>query len=184
MKEILVIDIETTGFLKQGGSIVEVGMVALDLDTGRKKIVYDSMMREKGIGPKTVARSWIVQNGYIAPDEILTAPPFDSQKAAMQQVLDRYALGATAYNRNFDFDFLESRGLRIRKKLPCPMLLSTPVCKLPKRSGGYKWPKVEEAWEHFFGPHTGYIEQHLGADDAFHEADIVYALYKQGHYRL
>ena len=34
MKKILILDIETTGFLNQGGSIVEIGIVELNLDTG------------------------------------------------------------------------------------------------------------------------------------------------------
>ncbi len=35
MKEIAVIDIETSGFQKQGGLIVEIGIVALNLKTGK-----------------------------------------------------------------------------------------------------------------------------------------------------
>lgn len=32
MEKILIIDIETTGFLKQNGKIVEIGIVELDLE--------------------------------------------------------------------------------------------------------------------------------------------------------
>ena len=65
------------------------------------------------------------------------------------------------------------------------MLLATDVCKLPSRNGkpGYKWPSVEEAWKHFF-PNTKYVEAHRGADDAKHEALIVYELYKMGLFRI
>ena len=61
------------------------------------------------------------------------------------------------------------------------MLLSTNICKLPNQNNkaGYKWPKVEEAWKHFY-PEIEYVELHRGADDAFHEADIVFALHKLG----
>ncbi len=61
------------------------------------------------------------------------------------------------------------------------MLVSTPICKCPNKNGrgGYKWPKVEEAYKHFF-PESEYVELHRGADDAFHEADIVYELHKLG----
>ena len=62
------------------------------------------------------------------------------------------------------------------------MKLSTDICKIPS-SRGYKWPKVQEAWEHFFGD-TGYIETHRGADDAFHDADIVMELYKLGVFKV
>ena len=61
------------------------------------------------------------------------------------------------------------------------MHLATELCKLPNKNGysNYKWPSVEEAWKHFF-PNVPYVEQHRGADDAKHEALIVYELYKMG----
>lgn len=62
------------------------------------------------------------------------------------------------------------------------MKLSTNICQLPGNRG-FKWPKVPEAYEFFFGK-TGYIESHRGADDAFHEADIVYELFKRGVFKI
>ena len=65
------------------------------------------------------------------------------------------------------------------------MIAATPLVNLPPNPGRStpKWPKVEEAWEHFF-PDVAYIEQHRGADDAVHEAKIVYELYKIGVFTL
>lgn len=101
-----------------------------------------------------------------------------------KKILDDYTLGATAFNNDFDFGFLESRGFIFPKKLACPMKLSTDICKIPHTSGiGFKWPKVQEAWDFFFG-NTGYIETHRGADDAFHEASIVYELYKMDVFKI
>ena len=37
MEKILILDIETTGFLQEGGKIVEVGIVELDLSNGKSK---------------------------------------------------------------------------------------------------------------------------------------------------
>ena len=62
------------------------------------------------------------------------------------------------------------------------MQLSTNICKIPSPRV-FKWPKVEEAHKHFFGD-IGYVEQHRGADDAYHEADIVYELFKMGVFQL
>jgi DNA polymerase-3 subunit epsilon len=98
-------------------------------------------------------------------------------------MIDRHQDGATAFNRKFDFDFLQSRGIQIPQKLPCPMLLATNVCKLPGKFGNYKWPKVEEAYKHFY-PDSEYREIHRGADDAMHEADIVLALYRMGIFKI
>ncbi len=201
MKKILIVDIETTGFLNQGGSIVEIGIVELDLDSGDVKIIYDSLCQEdilnashreyldyisKGQTPPKDAKGWIFGNSNLTPGELRNAPAFDLVKRQVQEIINEYPLGITAFNKKFDLDLLRDRGITIPTELPCPMILSTDICKLPKTNGygGYKWPKVEEAWEHFFGKDTGYVEAHRGADDAKHEAMIVYKLYEIGVFEL
>ena len=126
------------------------------------------------------ASGWIFQNSDLRFEEVLDAPSLVSQKEEIQDLLDRYRV--TAYNKAFDFGFLKDRGFQI-KELDCPMHLSTPIVKLPAPNGrrGFKWPKVEEAWDYFFGD-TGYIEAHRGLDDAIHEAKIVYKLYQMGEF--
>ncbi len=180
--KILVIDIETTGFLNQGGKIVEIGLVELCLKTGDKKIVFDKVVNPE-IDKKDIENSWIVKNNYMKTDEILKGVLFDSIKDELQNVIDKYPDGATAFNRQFDFDFLESYGIEFPEKLPCPMLKSTNICKLPNQNGysNFKWPKVEEAYKHFF-PKSEYVELHRGADDAYHEADIVMALHTMSEF--
>ena len=180
--KILIIDIETTGFLNQGGKIVEVGIVELNLSNGEKKILFDKVTHEKGITREEVEESWIVNNSDLTVEDVRTSKRLDRLLPEIQLIIDKYPFGATAFNRSFDFDFLESRGIRFPKKLPCPMILSTDVCKIPGNYGKYKWPKVEEAYDYFF-PNNDYIEKHRGADDAFHEADIVYELHKLGLYK-
>jgi DNA polymerase-3 subunit epsilon len=181
-KCILVVDIETTGFLTQGGKIVEIGIVKLDLNTGKISTVYNSLIREEGLDIRhTQGRmGWIFKNSDLSFDEVMQAPSLESQKTIIQSLFTRYQ--ATAFNKAFDFDFLRDRGFVI-KDLPCPMLVSTPICKIPSSNGygKYKWPKVEEAWDFFFGK-TGYVEAHRGCDDAEHEAKIVYELYKMGEF--
>jgi DNA polymerase-3 subunit epsilon len=102
----------------------------------------------------------------------------------IQNVLNKYSLGATAYNKAFDFGFLRSRGLQI-KELDCIMLSATPVVNLPPNFGYStpKWPKVEEAWEYFF-PQVEYKEAHRALDDARHEALIAYELYKIEKFKI
>ena len=102
----------------------------------------------------------------------------------IQEIINKYPLGATAFNNVFDFDFLESRNFVFPKKLPCPMILSTNICRIPNAKGkGYKWPKVQEAYDFLFGE-TAYVEEHRGGDDAFHEAEIVKELYDRGVFKL
>ncbi len=185
MHKILVIDIETTGFLQEGGAIVEVGMVSLDLDSGLVEVVFDSVCRESILTAKHREEplGWIFRNSSLTVEEVREARDLREMLPELQGIVDGFLLGATAYNRNFDFQFLENRGLVFGEKLPCPMELSTPICKLPGKFRDYKWPKVEEAWLHFF-PDRPYTELHRGADDARHEAMIVWELYKLGVFKV
>lgn len=182
--EILVVDIETTGFLKQGGKIVEIGIVKLDLKTGNISEVYNSLIHEDGldISHTEGEMGWIFNNSDLKYEDVLKAPSLESQFDILQDLFNNYS--ATAYNKNFDFDFLRDRGFEIND-LPCPMLIATEVCKIPKRNGhsGYKWASVQEAWDFLFGD-TDYIETHRGLDDAKHEALIVHELYKTGFFKI
>lgn len=184
MNKILVLDIETTGFLNQGGSIVEIGIVDLDLDNGNITEVYNSLLRESILTAKHREEpyGWIFRNSDLNPDDVRNAPPAESVFPEVQKILDDYPSGCTAFNKAFDFGFLRDRGLKI-KDLPCPMLLSTDILKLPGRYGSYKWPKVEEAFDFFF-PDNDYTELHRGLDDAKHEAMIVYKLYEMGVFKI
>ncbi len=188
MNKILVLDIETTGFLNQGGSIVEIGIVELNLDTGEINEVFNSLVREDILTAKHREEpfGWIFRNSDLKVEDVRKAPKAIEVLPSVQAVLDSYPLGATAFNKRFDFDFLKNRGITFPKEQPCPMIVATDICKLPNRNGysSYKWPKVEEAWEHFFGKETGYVEAHRGLDDAKHEAMIVHELYKMGEYKL
>lgn len=185
MSKILVLDIETTGWLRDGEKIVELGIVVLDLTDGSKEIVYDKVFNP-GYTAEQLATKWICIEGYMSPEEILAGHNIKECLPEIQAIIDQYPNGATAFNRSFDVDYLKSVGVVFNRPLPCPMLLSTPICKRPHARGGsgYKWPKVQEAWDYFFGSGTGYVEKHRGADDAFHEADIVFELYKKGVFKL
>lgn len=176
--KIIVVDIETTGFLNDGGLILEIGIVELDLDTGYTKIIYNELVREDKFGQKH-ENSWIFENSDLTYKGMSDAQPIDMK--AIQTIFNKYR--ATAYNKKFDFDFLRSRGFIINE-LYCPMLFATKVCKIPGYCGSWKWPKVQEAWDFLFGKDTGYIEEHRGADDALHEANIVYELYKKHGFEL
>lgn len=177
MQKILIIDIETTGFSRATNKIVEIGIVELDLATGEKQILFDKVCQEQGTTAEEVENSWIVQNSTLTSEEIFKSKFLHELTPEIQSIISNYEHGATAYNNAFDFGFLESRGFTFPKKLECPMKLSTDICKIPSTKGGYKWPKVEEAYRSFFGDRE-YIEAHRGADDALHEADIVYELYQ------
>jgi len=183
MSKILILDLETTDFLQRGGKIVEIGIVELDLSSGSRNIIYDQVCHERLITREHVEKSWIVQNSDLTVEQIRHSPQLSEIFLQVQGILMSYPLGATAFNNAFDFGFMENRGFKFPKKLPCPMKLSTDICRPPSPRGGYKWPKVEEAHKHFFGD-VGYVEKHRGADDAYYEAEIVYELWKRGIFKI
>ncbi len=183
MSKILIIDIETTGFINKGGKIVEIGIVELDTENGNRKVVFDKVTHEKGITRNEVENSWIIKNSDLSVEDVRLSKRLDLLKNEIQGIINNYPAGVTAYNRSFDFDFLESRGFKFPKKLPCPMILSTNILKLPGKYGDFKWPKVEEAYDYFFS-NNNYTEKHRGADDAMHEAEIVFELVKRGIFKI
>lgn len=182
--KILILDIETTGFLHNGGKIVEIGITELDLTNGECKLIFDEVTHEKGITREEVENSWIVKNSSLTVDAVRHSIRLDKLKDKIQNIINSYPLGCTAYNNQFDFGFLENRGFFFPKKLADPMKILTPIMKLPKTRGyGYKWPSVEEAKRHYYGA-TDYVEEHRGGQDSIDEAKIVYKLYLEGHFKV
>lgn len=176
--KIAVIDIETTGFLKDGGLILEVGIAELNLETGEVVPIYEELVKESTFSMEHYD-SWIFKNSSLTWREInILGKPLDTQ--TIQKIIDKYP--CTAYNKSFDFDFLRNRGLVINKELPCPMLALTDVMKLPGNYG-YKWPKVTEAHAYLF-PNKKYFEEHRGCSDAVDEAKIIHEMYKRGLYKV
>ena len=83
-----------------------------------------------------------------------------------------------AHNTSFDFMFMRAEFERQGKVFSvknefCSMKKLTPVCKLLRSSGGYKYPKLEQACMHF-----GITSEHIreqsklifGAEADFHDA--------------
>ncbi len=114
-------------------------------------------------------------------EDLEGAPSLNYLKNQIQEIFNHYSL--TAYNTSFDFRFMESRGFVIKKDIPDIMAVAKDVCKIMRARGGYKIPKMQEAWDNLF-PNTNYIEKHRAVDDAIHEAIILFEMYKRGEYKV
>jgi DNA polymerase-3 subunit epsilon len=83
-----------------------------------------------------------------------------------------------AHNTSFDFMFMRAEFERLGKVFSvknefCSMKKLTPVCKLLRSSGGYKYPKLEQACSHFGITSEKIKEQSkllFGAEAGFHDA--------------
>ena len=177
---VAVVDIETTGFSHQNDCIVEIGICELDLDSGEHRELFNKIIKESHFSNQH-CNAWIFKNSDLRYEDILDAQPLNFCKKELQKIFNIYTV--TAFNKRFDFDFLENRGFTL-KELPCPMLIAVDILKLPPRKPGtlYKWPNVEETWNYLF-PDKKYIEKHRGYDDAVHEALIIFELYKRNKWK-
>ncbi|WP_371803937.1 exonuclease domain-containing protein [Candidatus Lokiarchaeum ossiferum] len=183
--KIAVLDIETTGRTPKTGTIVEIGICLLDLKSHFKSKLFDSTCREVNFDflheEKLLENAWVFQNSSLTIEDVRNGPTWEYIKPKIQKILSKFPV--TAYNKQFDFGFLQTRGIKIRKELDCPMIKATPVLKIPGFYDEYKWPSVQEAWEYFFPNRKDYMEEHRAYDDALHEADIVKALYDIGAWK-
>lgn len=76
MSKIAVVDIESTRFLNNGGLIVEVGIVSLDLVTGVVKEEFNSLVREDSFSRKHTegGYGWIFKNSDLTFEAVDKAP--------------------------------------------------------------------------------------------------------------
>ena len=180
--KVAVIDIETTGLDPNIDLILEIGIVELSLITGETKILFDSLVKEPKFGEEH-RDAWIFDNSDLKFENIENAPLFDNIKQKIREICNQYPI--TAFNKSFDLGFLKAREINIPVELPCIMLTSTNICKIPFPTGGKgnKWPRCQEAWDFFF-PNSEYIEKHRAVDDAIHEAKILFELCIRGQFPI
>lgn len=163
---ILVIDIETDHIDCNVGSIVEIGICSLNLITGEIIEVFSSVVKDN----KMVNYSgWIFKNSTLTKELVKTGIPIMYLCPLLQSLFDKHYL--TAYNHKFDFEWLESRGLKIRNVFVDPMVVLTNIMKLPHSRYKYKFPKVTEAYKFLFDKDLD--EKHRALSDAYNEAEII-----------
>lgn len=179
IKEVLVLDLETTGFNVDNSAIVEIAILALNLDSGVVSPWLDKIVYEKN--KPLIEDAWIFQNSTLTQEMVTHGAVLYNQSPLwhhIQYILDRYnRSGIFAFNQNFDFRFLESRGFTLPPKLDDPMKLSRDLVEALDKNERIKNPTAEEAYNYFF-PGENYIEKHRAGDDARHEAAIYYQLYQ------
>jgi len=181
-KKIAMIDIETTGLNPEHDIILEIGIIELNLETGEKKILFDSLVRERRFDKK-YKDAWVFKNSDMKFEDIEKAPLLSEFWFKLQEIFYKYDIAA--YNKAFDIGFLMRRGFIFPFTLPDPMMTAVNILKLSslRRKGSYRWPNRGETWNYFF-PKRKYFEKNRAADDAMHETEILFEMYKQGLYDI
>lgn len=167
--EILVIDIETTGFLEKTDAIVEIGLVLVDTDTQKVKTLFNKVVKDDNFDPKKHSSAWIFSNSDLTVKKVMRAKPLKNYYEELQNHFNCYFI--TAFNKVFDLRFMRARGF-ICQDTKCIMMAAMDYVPVKNKLGGKKWPSVQEAHDHLF-PDESYVEKHRGVDDALHEAKIL-----------
>lgn len=204
---VVVVDTETTGLYGYPDDLVlEIGAVAVDLDSNTIEPLYDAVIGYNLEDMTIQQRNCMVYTDPSFND--LTSK--DTQKAydegktldvvveefrdAVNDLFDNGMPHMTAYNVPFDFGkFLNYNPWNWVDgdnyiEMPCLMEEATYVCKI-RNYYGYKWPKVDEAIRHMFTPverreYDLGMEKHRALDDARLEANIMLRMIDTGDYRI
>lgn len=117
MSSVLIVDVETTSLKSEIGSLIQVGVSELDKETGMIKPVYESYIND---GVPIDPKAWIFENTPLTPAKI-------EEKwvsiAVVKEILTELFKDkpVTAYNKEFDFKWLRSRGVEIPIEDECIM---------------------------------------------------------------
>ncbi len=204
---VIIVDTETTGLYGYPHDLVlEIGAVAVDLETREVEDIYDQVIGYDIDAMTTQQRNCMVYtdpsfNDLSVKDTIKAHKNGKDLDTVVEEfrdtVYDIFDGGMphmTAYNAPFDFgkflnydpwgwidgdNYIE---------MPCLMDKATYVCKIRNRYG-YKWPKVDEAINHMFSPRERreydlHKEKHRALDDARLEANIMLKMIDMGSYTI
>ena len=186
-----VVDTETTGLGKNpNDKVVDIGIVALDTDTGSVEDVYSSVIGyDVESWDEQHRNAWIFSHSDLTLDDVRNAPPFSRVRDDVKSIL--VGKTVTSYNTVFDFRFLLRDEWMLRgwfRLAPCIMEAATPVVGIrlgDDAYGWYKWPKLEEAYACLCPSDPVGIadgQDHRALSDARAAAYVLKAMMESGNY--
>ena len=148
--------------------------LAAILVEGQDEQTLSTLIRPEGwtIHPEAQAT-----HGISAERAAREGVPIAEAVAAFDALLARSGL-AVAHNIKFDRLLLDSEYIRLGRqgrwpRTFCTMEACTDVLRLPGHRGRHKWPRLEEAYLHFFGRPLP------GAHDALADVQACRAIYQE-----
>mgnify|MGYP003888472647 CR=1 FL=1 len=170
--QIAVFDLETSGFDPQKDSIVQIGIVLLDTQTGKITPLMNTLCRE--VEKYISQKAWIFQQNILSYDEVMNARDFNEYYNEIQNIATQYV--CTAYNIKFDFRFLEARGIVFNKVFKDIMSIASEICRFvsekTEKNTEYRKYSVEDAYKILF-PNRPFLQGHIAIVDATREAEIL-----------
>ncbi len=108
MKNILFLDIETTGLNPDSAELIELSAVRTPLSAGKETAVFDSLVKPDGEIPPFVQKLT-----GISPDMVLNAPVFDDVHEEFKSFLEPDDI-ICGHNIMFDVGFLNAKGYDLK----------------------------------------------------------------------
>lgn len=153
---ILFFDTETTGLVKnwdnphdeKNPNLVQLGMLLCSTE-GRIVRSYSSIVKPNNY---TIPSEVAAIHGITTDFALKVGIELEQVKAAFLSFIKDAHL-VVAHNLKFDKIIVQKAfktDVFTDKQQICTMLGSTPICKLPSKNGGFKWPKLKEAYKYFF----------------------------------
>lgn len=191
--KILVIDTETTGLNGYPrDDIVEIAICEVNTE---EKTVFPVLSQfinyDFSKWSHNKKNAWIFNNSDITIELLENIGVSLKTIVSSIQILVKDRL-ITSYNTEYDFyKFLEKDPWELRKfykiLMPCLMLSSTNICKIPGNYGGYKWPSLMEAVqilkveipEEYKG-----LKYHSALGDTIYSSYVLLKLIENGKYEL
>lgn len=169
--EILVIDIETTGFNVKLDAIVEIGIALVNTDTKEITLVFDKIVRHNKFKPWKHKDAWIFKKTTLNVEDVENANNLNVYFDEIQDLFNKYK--ATAYNKTFDLRYLRAAGFVI-DDVKCLMKTAKTYSIHKDKNGKPKNPSVEEMYNQFFMTEGDvYVEDHRAGSDAIDESKIL-----------
>ena len=167
---ILVVDIETTGFVPETGSIVEIAMVLVNTKTKEIKTLFNEVLHDDNFGEHSKS-AWIFSNSSLTYKEVRESKHIEHYRPQIQSILDQYQM--TAFNKKFDLAFLRARGFKCNDLGKCIMESAKEYMNILYNE--YKNPSVVKAYRMLFNQ-PEYNEDHRANQDCIDEAKILLKL--------
>lgn len=180
---ILVYDLETSGFTNS--RLLELGLLLLDEHNGWRTVMELSII----VKPD----GWKIEQGAIDVHGI-TQEHAETVGLPLEMALSLFTkfrqLASLVVCHNLSHDYRIMDGELGRMKWPrlgdteskffCTMLSTVDICRIPNTNGkrGFKWPKLVEAYRHFF--HKDFPNAHTALGDARPTAEIFRELVRLG----
>jgi hypothetical protein len=178
-EHIYVIDLETTG-TDFDDVIIEIAICDLNLTNGKIIKLLNMKVKDEEFNDEHID-SWIFDNSDLTYKQIDEAKSTDLILPYLQCIFNKYE--TTSFVIEFDFQYIKNLGIKPLSIGKCIMLTSKYILNIPHSYHGIKYPKLSEAYNHFF-PESNNYTTHNAMQDCFESTEILYEMYKLGKWDL